>query len=169
MLWCIPEKNIYISLSVHIVFGEIDHLDYLVHFKSLAEVLTILPVKYVGDLGAQTQCSAAHTNNDCSESVDNHETTSMMNEKISLNGDSSSYNGHNGYNGYMEPSDSEQPKMESINNNDHAIFTHYLKKSVDLDRSERLSEMIRTTGYQLYNTFIGMNGYVDAAANEHDD
>lgn len=148
----------------------IDHLDYLVHFKSLAEVLTILPVKYVGDLGAQAQNSAAHTNNDCSEIVDNHESASMNNQLSSCNGDVSSYNGHNGYSGLMEPSDSEQLKMESINNNDHAIFTHFLKKSVDLDRSERLGEMIRTTGYQLYNTFIGINGYADSSgATENDE
>lgn len=135
------------------------------HFKSLAEVLTILPHKYIGDLSVQSQSSAAHTHNDVSEILENHDNVSMINQ-LSSNGDVSSCNG---YNGFTEHSDNEHPKMESISNNDVAIFTHYLKMSIDLDRSERLSEMIRTTGYQLYNTYIGVNGYIDAAAIDNDE
>lgn len=44
--------------------------------------------------------------------------------------------------------------METNNN---AIFTNFLKLAIDSDRSERLNEMIKTTGFQLYNTFIGGN------------
>lgn len=140
------------------------------HFKSLAEVLTILPLKYVSELNNQTQGSPAHTNNECSELADNHENVSMINQ-LSSNGDASSCNGHNGYNGFADHSDcgGDPPKSEPIANNDHAIFTHFLRMSVDLDRSERLSEMIRTTGYQLYNTFIGGNGYMEAAAMDNDE
>lgn len=152
--------------TLYLFYVLLDHLDYLIHFKSLAEVLTILPLKYVGELNSQIQSSAMHTNNECSE---NQENVSMVNQ-VSSNGDASSCNGHNGYNGFGEHSDCGEPtKLESINNNDHAIFTHFLKMSVDLDRSERLSEMIRTTGYQLYNTFIGGNGYMDAAAMENEE
>lgn len=42
-------------------------------------------------------------------------------------------------------------------NNNNEIFTNFLKLAIDTDRSERLNEMIKTTGYQLYNTFIGGN------------
>lgn len=58
----------------------------------------------------------------------------------------------------------ESNKQFSLKMGDHAIFTHFLKMSVDLDRSERLSEMIKTTGFQLYNTFISssIGPYTDA-------
>lgn len=42
-------------------------------------------------------------------------------------------------------------------NNNNALFTNFLKLAIDTDRSERLNEMIKTTGFQLYNTFIGGN------------
>lgn len=42
-------------------------------------------------------------------------------------------------------------------NNNNAIFTNFLKLAINTDRSERLNEMIKTTGFQLYNTFIGGN------------
>ncbi|XP_031634727.1 uncharacterized protein LOC116348019 [Contarinia nasturtii] len=42
-------------------------------------------------------------------------------------------------------------------NNNNALITNFLKSAIDTDRSERLNEMIKTTGFQLYNTFIGGN------------
>lgn len=42
-----------------------------------------------------------------------------------------------------------------MDNNNSAIFTAFLKLAIDTDRSERLNEMIKTTGFQLYNTYIG--------------
>lgn len=47
-----------------------------------------------------------------------------------------------------------------MENNNNAIFTAFLKLAIDSDRSERLNEMIKTTGFQLYNTFIGGNNPV---------
>lgn len=45
--------------------------------------------------------------------------------------------------------------LSSMDNNNSEIFTAFLKLAIDTDRSERLNEMIKTTGYQLYNTYIG--------------
>lgn len=33
------------------------------------------------------------------------------------------------------------------------LFTVYLTQAIDRDRAERLGEMIKTTGYQLYETY----------------
>lgn len=33
------------------------------------------------------------------------------------------------------------------------MFTKYLTEAIDRDRAERLGEMIKTTGYQLYETY----------------
>lgn len=33
------------------------------------------------------------------------------------------------------------------------LFTEYLTHAIDRDRAERLGEMIKTTGYQLYETY----------------
>lgn len=52
--------------------------------------------------------------------------------------------------------DADRPNVP-IKNSDYEFFTQYLKTAIDLDRSERLSEMIKTTGLQLYNTIAGNN------------
>lgn len=54
----------------------------------------------------------------------------------------------------------DKDKLFSMENNNNAIFTAFLKLAIDSDRSERLNEMIKTTGFQLYNTFIGGNNPV---------
>lgn len=51
----------------------------------------------------------------------------------------------------------------TLTSDDYAIFTHYLKIAIDYDRSERLGDMIKTTGYQLYSTFIGRMIGADAS------
>lgn len=33
------------------------------------------------------------------------------------------------------------------------LFTEFLTQAIDRDRAERLGEMIKTTGYQLYETY----------------
>lgn len=33
------------------------------------------------------------------------------------------------------------------------LFTKFLTEAIDRDRAERLGEMIKTTGYQLYETY----------------
>lgn len=137
----------YFSLS------STDHLEHLVYTKHLPEVLTIFPVKYVNHMNeAQNIATNSNDNHSSSEIiVENIENISLANQL--LNDEFvTSHNGHND-----ESIDIEQNKQETFNKNDHAIFTHYLKLAIDLDRSERLSEMIRTTGFQLYNTFIGVN------------
>lgn len=52
-------------------------------------------------------------------------------------------------------SDNGFQTVVTLTHDDYAIFTHYLKIAIDCDRSERLGDMIKTTGYQLYSTFIG--------------
>lgn len=49
----------------------------------------------------------------------------------------------------------EDKELSALDNNNSAIFTAFLKLAIDTDRSERLNEMIKTTGFQLYNTYIG--------------
>lgn len=62
----------------------------------------------------------------------------------------------------------EQDQLFSVENNNNALFTNFLKLAIDSDRSERLNEMIKTTGFQLYNTFIGGNNS-DAARSGAED
>lgn len=37
--------------------------------------------------------------------------------------------------------------------NEEMLFTKFLTEAIDRDRAERLGEMIKTTGYQLYETY----------------
>lgn len=36
---------------------------------------------------------------------------------------------------------------------EEVLFTQYLSMAIDRDRAERLSDMIKTTGHQLYETY----------------
>lgn len=63
-------------------------------------------------------------------------------------------------------SDNGIQTVVTLTHDDYAIFTHYLKIAIDYDRSERLGDMIKTTGYQLYSTFIGRLIGVDASTIE---
>lgn len=100
------------------------------HTKRLSEVLNIFPVKYIGD-------SIDKENNDENINETDNNFELPRDHKINENND--------------------QTKNISIKTSDYVFFTHYLKMAIDLDRSERLSEMIKTTGFQLYNTFVGSN------------
>lgn len=100
----------------------------MVHTKRLSEILNIFPVKYIGD--------SIEKENNVDSNDENEQTTIDITK---------------------ENSNTDQLINIPIKNSDYEYFTHYLKVAVDLDRSERLSEMIKTTGYQLYNTFVGSN------------
>lgn len=127
-----------------------DHLDYLVHTKRLPDILTIFPVKYINE--CMNNADDAAKNNDDNENIsmnqDNDDRISI-NLPISIDGTDVII---------------ESNKKDSLKMGNHAIFTHFLKIAIDLDRSERLSEMIKTTGFQLYNTFISSSTglYTDA-------
>lgn len=95
----------------------------------MSEILNIFPLKYVGNIVNQ------HTGE-----VNQDETTMKNPNGITTN-----------------ETTPEDQNTFSVESNDSAIFTDYLKLAIDLDRSERLGEMIKTTGFQLYNTFIGTN------------
>lgn len=62
--------------------------------------------------------------------------------------------------GFVAGDSLDKETIFSMENNNSAIFTAFLKLAIDTDRSERLNEMIKTTGFQLYNTFIGGNNPV---------
>lgn len=106
----------------------------MVHTKRLSEILNIFPVKYIGD---SIDKEINDEQNDENEQLKSNQMTIDLIANEHLN--------------------SDQLVNYPIKNSDYEYFTHYLKIAVDLDRSERLSEMIKTTGYQLYNTFVGSN------------
>lgn len=47
---------------------------------------------------------------------------------------------------------SGENKPDAVTTEDR-LFTVYLTLAIDRDRAERLGEMIKTTGYQLYETY----------------
>lgn len=49
-----------------------------------------------------------------------------------------------------EIADSDTHTSESV---EDKIFAEYLKMAIDKDRANRLSDMIKTTGHQLYDTY----------------
>lgn len=126
--------------SIHIHSAE--HLDYLVHTKRLSEILnTIFPIKYIGetidrDNGGDGECNDGTLNDPNGGVADKLKALTLLN---GVDGDAA-----------RRPND-------PMKNSDYEIFTQYLKTAIDLDRSERLSEMIKTTGLQLYNTIAGNN------------
>lgn len=127
------------------------------HTKRLSDILNIFPIKYIGD-------SIDQYNGQSNDASNNGETTNENeneNHSIEQSTDNNSMEHENGIvancNTNDKTNDVEHRKKFSIKHSDHALFTHYLKVAIDLDRSERLSEMIKTTGFQLYNTFIGSN------------
>lgn len=112
------------------------------HTKRLSEILnTIFPIKYIGetigrDNGDGGDCNDGTMNDPDGGIADKLKTLTLL----------------NGIDG-----DSARPPNDPMKPSDYEIFTQYLKTAVDLDRSERLSEMIKTTGLQLYNTIAGNN------------
>lgn len=133
-----------------------DHLDYLVHTKRLSEILNIIPMKYFGD-GATEMIANSQIDNDNDSNGKKKlfccwvlktriycESKKMISFIFSITADASL----------------DKNKIFSMENNNNAIFTAFLKSAIDTDRSERLNEMIKTTGFQLYNTFIGGNNPV---------
>lgn len=112
-----------------------DHLECLVHTKRLSEILNIFPVKYIGDNIDQDNGEIDDAANDPSGIAD------RLNHSLHLNG----------------VDGDDRHRSMPIKNSDYAFFTKYLKKAIDLDRSERLSEMIKTTGVQLYNSIAVNN------------
>lgn len=100
----------------------------MVHTKRLSEILNIFPVKYIGD------------------NIERENDENCLNNFDNLTKDKQN-----------ERKNSDNTMNIPIKNSDYEYFTQYLKTAIDLDRSERLSEMIKTTGYQLYNTFVGSN------------
>lgn len=117
------------------------------HTKRLPDILTIFPVKYIND----SINNGDDGNDDVADneliSIEKHLDNDEMCNAIDMD--------------CVIDVDGKKFKLKM---SDHAIFTHYLKIAIDLDRSERLSEMIKTTGFQLYNTFINSSGpYSDVA------
>lgn len=107
------------------------------HTKRLSEILNIFPVKYIGDnIGRDNGDDDSDTIND-----PNGGTADKLMPLAHVNG--------------IEL-DVRRPNVP-IKNSDYEFFTQSLKLAIDLDRSERLSEMIKTTGLQLYNTIAGNN------------
>lgn len=107
------------------------------HTKRLSEILNIFPVKYIGDnIDRDTGDDDDETTNDPNGGI-----SDKLNTLPLLNGVE------------CETRRTNVP----IKNSDYEFFTQYLKMAIDLDRSERLSEMIKTTGLQLYNTIAGNN------------
>ncbi|KAJ6643629.1 Hermansky-Pudlak syndrome 3 protein like [Pseudolycoriella hygida] len=49
--------------------------------------------------------------------------------------------------------DSDTHTGESVERFEDKIFAEYLKQAIDKDRANRLSDMIKTTGHQLYDTY----------------
>ncbi len=52
-----------------------------------------------------------------------------------------------------EIGDSDTHTSESVERFEDKIFAEYLKMAIDKDRANRLSDMIKTTGHQLYDTY----------------
>lgn len=52
-----------------------------------------------------------------------------------------------------EIADSDTHTSESVERFEDKIFSEYLKMAIDKDRANRLSDMIKTTGHQLYDTY----------------
>lgn len=116
-----------------------DHLDHLVHSKSLSDVLSILPAKYIGIESDGTARSQPLTELEDSNTFG----AGCSSSKAEI---------------VIEP-------------NESALFTQYLKMAIDRDRSERLSDMIKTTGYQLFNSISHSStsrGLDDSAAADND-
>lgn len=44
-------------------------------------------------------------------------------------------------------------QQDVVQHDEDRLFTVYLTEAIDRDRAERLGEMIKTTGYQLYETY----------------
>lgn len=109
----------------------------MVHTKRLSEILNIFPVKYIGD-------NIDRDNGDEGDDAINDPNGGITDTLHTL----PLLNGGDG--------DAGRPNVP-IKNSDYEFFTQYLKTAIDLDRSERLSEMIKTTGLQLYNTIAGNN------------
>lgn len=107
------------------------------HTKRLSEILNIFPVKYIGD-------NIDRDNGYDDDDAINDPTGGITDKLNSLTL----------FNGIED--DARQSNVP-IKNSDYEFFTYYLKTAIDLDRSERLSEMIKTTGLQLYNTIAGNN------------
>lgn len=126
-----------------------DHLDYLVHTKRLPDILTIFPVKYINECMNNAVDAAKNDDNENISMNQYNDDLISINPPISMDGTDVII---------------ESNKKDSLKIGNHAIFTHFLKMAIDLDRSERLSEMIKTTGFQLYNTFISSSTgpYTDA-------
>lgn len=118
------------------------------HTKRLPDILTIFPIKFINDCISNADDAENGDNDNISMNQDNDDLISI-NPPISMDGTDVII---------------ESNKKFSLKMGDHATFTHFLKIAVDLDRSERLSEMIKTTGFQLYNTFISSSTgpYTDA-------
>lgn len=136
----------YITIETNLAFlldYSADHLDCLVHMKRLSEILNIFPVKYIGD-----NIGRDNGDDDDNDIINdpNGGTTDKLKPQSLPNG--------------IE-CDASRPNVP-IKNSDYEFFTQYLKIAIDLDRSERLSEMIKTTGLQLYNTIAGNNLNADS-------